>query len=167
MGGKGGGGGGGNVQITIPPEVLAIANRLASLSEKQFAIGEPVFRESADVAVDLLTTGGSGATTPAIQNLVQAQSAQASQQLGETQENLARAGVSGSIASDILAQQELAGRQKVAEAGPSVALPAILDLVSKSSSGTAQGLQGLQGAAANLVGGSFATQSGGGGKGKK
>jgi len=177
MGGGGGKGKGGGGEVSFPPELTAISERLASLSEQAFELSRPGLELGRDILLDAGGRGGNGkgsggsgvpeVLTPFIQQSVSATNSATSKALSTTAEELARRGISGSAAAQIMAQQRQLGDVAASQTGPnltaSFALPLLSGAAAQSVGQIAPGLSGLGGAGSLLTPG--ITQGGGGGKG--
>ena len=157
-GGKGDGG-----SVTIPNELIDIAERLTGLSEQAFAISKPGLIGGANVLQDVLKTGGSQAITPAIAGAVEQSRRANSQALRNTGEQLDLAGITGTQREDILGNMALQGEFQTSQVGPEAVLPLILQTAGTSTGLGATGLSGVGGAGQLLT---PAIHHSAGGKGK-
>lgn len=160
-----GGGKGGGAKVSIPPQLLDIAERLTQLSEKTFAISEPGLTGGANVLQDVLKTGGSQALTPSIQQAVEQTRSAASNATRQLGEDLTRQGVTGTEAARLLGESRQAGDIAAAQTGPGIALPLVKGAAAQSLGQVSPGLSAL-GGAGSLLSGGITASSGGKGKGK-
>jgi hypothetical protein len=156
-GGKGGGG-----SVSFPPELIDIAKQLASQSEQLFRVALPGIQQGGQVIQDVLRTGGSQALTPAISKAVEQTRAATSAAQRALDENLTRAGITGTERARLLGEQALQGEVAAAQIGPNFALPLIQQAAGLSLGQSPTALSGLGGSGSLLS--TLVTRSAGGKK---
>jgi hypothetical protein len=168
-------GGGGKSKSTevsaeFPPELIEISDRLASLSEQAFELSRPGLELGRDILQTAggrgeggkgpesffeTSTGGPGVLTPFIQQAVQNTNAATGRALRQTETDLARQGITGTAAANILAQQQVQGDIAASQVAPNLTTSFILPLLSGAASQSigqiAPGLSGLGGAGSLLT----------------
>ncbi|MEE9586062.1 MAG: hypothetical protein V3W09_04095 [Nitrososphaerales archaeon] len=116
---------------------------LESTSEGLIETAAPSLDVGGQQLQELLTTGGIGAQIPAIMQAVEASKSASSRALRGTEEDLTRAGISGTEAQTILGEQRQTGEQAAAGIPSQFALPIQQQVLQAILGLTGTGVQGL------------------------
>ena len=150
--GQGGKSGGGDASNATDPSLNTLLEGLNSRSTELFDLAKPLLNQAAGGVSELLSTGGTGAQIPAIQQALAASRAAGSTAVRQAQESTSRMGVTGTDYASTIANLMREGEQTSAGIPAQMSWPVISNYLQSLGNAPQTALQGL-GSAAGTAGG--------------
>ena len=133
-GGKGGGGG------EIPAEIQQTAQILRDIGQEQFDLGLPLAQIGGNQAMQMLQSGNVDALMPGIRVAVEQERSNQSAGLRNLEEQIARSGLTGTAAQEMLARGRVGAESQVANVPSQFTLPFLNQVAGPAFNLTEQGL---------------------------
>lgn len=150
--GEGGKSGGGDASNATNPSTNELLQGLNSRSSELFDLARPLLEKAAGNVSELLSTGGTGAQIPAIQQALASSRAAGSTAVRQAQEQGNRAGLTGTDYAGSVADLMRQGEQNAAGVPSQMSWPVISNYLQSLGNAPQTGLSGI-GQAAGVSGG--------------
>lgn len=150
--GEGGKAGGADASNATNPSANTLLQGLNDRSSELFDLARPLLQKAAGNVSELLSTGGTGAQIPAIQQALASSRAAGSTAVRQAQEQGNRAGLTGTDYAGSIADLMRQGEQNSASVPSQLSWPVISNYLQSLGNAPQTGIQGLSSAAGTAGG---------------